>query len=354
VDAQVAESTASGSDESEYVYPSDEHLLWWMEEVIRPEREEAYAEELAAETAAGLAGGDGVLTTACPNEPYSDNWIVGTTGDDVLIYGRILTGSYPFYTIVGTGVCRYSYSGGGCHIGTFQNKTMWFYETDYPLGIMGDPSGGGYGNDYIYSADACSASPIPCGSDYYVSGALRAEATFHICGDDCSVSSGDTDSMQGWKNRDILMGGANSGGGTEYLGGGYDDAGSDCIWGDNGDDKVYGFSCTVGTTEEIFGGSGEDALYGYHETALNGGNACERKIWGGSGTDIVFGGPGNDQLWGDIDNDDEVHGNNGNDYLYGGSGTGDSCDGGTGTDYCGTTSPYYCDGTPVSCSTGGS
>ena len=271
-DAQTAESAASESDETEYAYPSDEYLLWWMEEVIRPEREKAYAEELAAEEAARQRLGESTRTTTCTNEPYSDNWIVGTTGDDVLIYGRILTGAYPFYTIYGTGVCRYSYSAGAtCHIGTFQNKTMWFYETDYPLGIMGDPSGGAYGEDYIVPADGCSASPIAggCsgGTNYWGSAGLRSATTFHICGDDCSVASGDKDLISGWDNRDLLMG-CGSGDGIDYISGGAfygtdqtDDTGSDCIWGDNGSDWAVGAGCSVAAAEYIWGGLGNDDLY---------------------------------------------------------------------------------------------
>ncbi|MCA9188953.1 MAG: hypothetical protein KDA99_25190, partial [Planctomycetales bacterium] len=82
--------------------------------------------------------------------------------------------------------------------------------------------------------------------------------------------------------------------------------------------------------DTLFGGNGNDRLYGY---------ADRDTLVGERGNDLLYGGTGNDTLWGAgadnmysyLDGRNGLYGQAGNDNLYGGNGP-DSMDGGAGND----------------------
>ncbi|KDD15907.1 retention module-containing protein [Bordetella bronchiseptica] len=78
---------------------------------------------------------------------------------------------------------------------------------------------------------------------------------------------------------------------------------------------------TRGGNDELYGGDGDDILYG------QGGND---KLYGGDGDDILYGGAGTDELRGGAGND-ELYGGEGKDLLIGGQGD-DILHGGGGSD----------------------
>ncbi|PCH67324.1 MAG: hypothetical protein COC12_11565 [Rhodobacteraceae bacterium] len=68
--------------------------------------------------------------------------------------------------------------------------------------------------------------------------------------------------------------------------------------------------------DTLFGGSGNDALYGSagHDTLVGG--AGNDRLYGGNGIDILKGGTGDDDLYGDTGND-RLYGGLGDDDLFG-------------------------------------
>ncbi|MEZ5776182.1 MAG: calcium-binding protein [Hyphomicrobiaceae bacterium] len=82
--------------------------------------------------------------------------------------------------------------------------------------------------------------------------------------------------------------------------------------------------------DQLFGGDGNDRIYGIKgNDLLDGGNGNDQ-LFGGSGHDTLVGGAGDDRLDGGKGNDDLV-GDAGHDYLKGGAGH-DALDGGAGND----------------------
>jgi Ca2+-binding RTX toxin-like protein len=93
--------------------------------------------------------------------------------------------------------------------------------------------------------------------------------------------------------------------------------GSDRLTGGSGEDIISG-----GTGNDvIFGGAGLDQLDGGSGNDL---------LYGGTGSDRLTGGTGNDQLFGEAGND-RIDGGSGNDQLFGGDGN-DRLSGGSGSD----------------------
>ncbi|BFM15408.1 hypothetical protein R50073_15910 [Maricurvus nonylphenolicus] len=80
----------------------------------------------------------------------------------------------------------------------------------------------------------------------------------------------------------------------------------------------------------LYGGTGNDELYGRAGDDIHYGNSGQDFISGGSGDDIAYGGNGQDEIKGGSGND-SIYGDSGNDTLSGGLGD-DHLEGGTGND----------------------
>jgi hypothetical protein len=93
---------------------------------------------------------------------------------------------------------------------------------------------------------------------------------------------------------------------------------SDTLRGTDKADFIYGLA---GEGDRIFGGEGDDKLFG---------GAGNDAVYGGSHDDLIYGGTGNDKIHGEA-GDDLLYGGFGNDTIYDGSGD-DRIEGGTGRD----------------------
>jgi serralysin len=122
---------------------------------------------------------------------------------------------------------------------------------------------------------------------------------------------------------------------TEVINIGTTTVGTDMIFGGNGDDTI---NSGVGN-DLICGGNGGGIVNGgLGDDTIDGGNGNDT-LRGGDGNDLIFGGGGNDTLEGGNDNDtldggsgtDILRGESGDDTLTGGSGP-DSFNGGPGND----------------------
>jgi Ca2+-binding RTX toxin-like protein len=122
---------------------------------------------------------------------------------------------------------------------------------------------------------------------------------------------------------------------TETINIGTTTVGTDMIFGGNGDDTVN----SGAGNDLICGGNGGGIVNGgLGDDTIDGGNGNDT-LRGGDGLDLIFGGGGNDTLEGGNDNDvidggtgtDILRGENGDDTLTGGSGP-DSFNGGAGND----------------------
>lgn len=142
---------------------------------------------------------------------------------------------------------------------------------------------------------------------------------------DVIVGSSRRDSILGGNGNDLICadpvrGGEDAAAHASGQGGG----GPDHVWGGNGDDTIYG----GGGPDSLYGGNGNDtlnggggpdALYGENgDDTLDGGVAPDL-LDGGRGNDRLIGGLGNDTLLGGA-GDDELLGGNGRDVLDGGTG----------------------------------
>jgi Ca2+-binding RTX toxin-like protein len=113
---------------------------------------------------------------------------------------------------------------------------------------------------------------------------------------------------------------------TETINIGTTTVGTDMIFGGNGDDTI-----NAGAGNDLIcGGNGGGVINaGLGDDTIDGGNGNDT-LKGGDGNDLIFGGGGNDILEGGNDND-ILDGGTGNDTLTGGLGA-DSFTGGSGTD----------------------
>lgn len=295
-------------------------------------------------------------------------YVNGTSGNDVIYYGRLAQASGGGYVVIGNGICVWAHdpsAPGGCRGAARYHQ---LHSGGYPMGIRGDGSGSaGFGEDRIYPAKwwpsgithlDCPPGPglngvgtmFACDGNYVIL-PPSSDATFQICGDNCSVSQGTRDLLLGWQNRDTIYAGA---GGVGGLGPwevvvGEDPAGptygSDLLYGDDGDDRVWGSECVLGTEEQLIGGNGNDWLVGVCESPPTAGQIpCPRYFSGGPGNDQINAGRGSDVVSGGPGNDDGtnqavetvpgrvwIQGWQGNDTMYGEDGV-DFLRGGEGDD----------------------
>jgi Ca2+-binding RTX toxin-like protein len=104
------------------------------------------------------------------------------------------------------------------------------------------------------------------------------------------------------------------------------------IFGSDGNDLIV-VGDDVTQPVEVFGGPGNDVIYGgVGDATLHGGRGNDA-LYGGAGKNVLFGGPGNDRLEVFLSNNNPatLHGGCGNDLLLGGAGD-DVLHGGEGND----------------------
>lgn len=121
------------------------------------------------------------------------------------------------------------------------------------------------------------------------------------------------DSISGRDGNDLIYGGADN---DEIWG----EGGLDWIYGEDGRDEIWGGDEIDG----LFGGSGPDTLHGGDGNDLVYGGDGIDFLLGNAGDDQLFGGAGDDTLWGDdvdlydsLGGDDRLRGDDGNDFLHG-------------------------------------
>lgn len=143
-----------------------------------------------------------------------------------------------------------------------------------------DEIAGGSGDDLIHGSD---------GGDI-INGNDGADT---ICGDICGTPTGDgSDTIHGDSGNDTISGEAE----TDFI---YGDLGNDTITGDGGADFLYGGS----DQDTISGGDGDDEIDGQGGADTVNGDDGDDIVHGGSHNDVVIGSVGSDQLFGDADND---------------------------------------------------
>ncbi|MEG3179556.1 beta strand repeat-containing protein [Sphingomonas sp. LT1P40] len=129
-------------------------------------------------------------------------------------------------------------------------------------------------------------------------------------------------------------------GGNDHL---TESAGTDTIYGGDGDDVIIGgtgYNAAVyPSTDRLMGESGNDTIYVRDDGALVSGGSGDDTVYGGAGADEISGDSGQDQLFGGGgndgisggDGDDRIEGGDGNDTLVGNRGK-DDLSGGDGDD----------------------
>lgn len=134
--------------------------------------------------------------------------------------------------------------------------------------------------------------------------------------------------------------------------------GSDQLFGEGGNDAIFGGEAD----DRLVGAGGADSLFGGDGNDLLGGGTDRDVLFGGVGGDRLFGGGANDRLYGGVgndyaighNNDDVIFGGDGNDVLLGAAGR-DALFGGDGADrlYGGTLADFLVGGSGRDTVTGG-
>lgn len=222
-------------------------------------------------------------------DPFYDNFIMGTDGDDLLT-------------------------------GTELNDAI--------NGLEGDDIIYGYDGDDFLSGDA--------GDDQLFGGAGN-DWLFGVQGNDIIVGDDGDDNMYGGTEGDYLWGGTDNDmirgeGGDDVL---YGNSGVDTLYGGDGDDIMEGGDGDDilhggEGDDDLFGGAGQDVIYGNNgDDEISGGDLGD-DLYGGWGDDIIHGDSGWDWLEGQ-GGDDTLYGGGGNDWIIGGWGD-DIAYGGDGDD----------------------
>lgn len=147
-------------------------------------------------------------------------------------------------------------------------------------------------------------------------------------GDDTINGNNGGDTLYGSEGADTIHGGSGNDrlygdDGNDHL---YGDSGEDSLWGNDGEDTLSTSTCSSCTGEFASGGNDDDLVYGS--------DASPDVLWGGPGDDDLEGGSGNDTIFGHA-GDDYLLGGSGNDSLNGGlEDVEDYCSGWTGTNTC--------------------
>jgi Ca2+-binding RTX toxin-like protein len=328
-----AQTEAAGTAEDPLASDDDSVLLDYFA---------ASAEDPLLAEVLAMARADQMATTSSAEILY------GTPDDDTIVYGDIVIyanwGSCTGFARWGRGICIFDFlwtdNAYPYYRGVFHQWGAWSAGAVNPLGIGGDPfEGPTWGSDYIYPADLWTEPYIYCGrsGSAYVYVAMShtftpacgdgsahfpADTQMEIRGDGTSAYGAGADHIWGWNNNDTLMGD----GGDDVISG---MGGADSINGDNGNDFIFAGTCTSGT-EWLYGGFNDAGRDWIEDTDTN---ACQKRLYGG---------PGDDTLRGSL-NADYLSGGAGNDYLNGGGGS-NTIYGGTGNDTLCASWTSYCNG----------
>jgi len=248
------------------------------------------------ENAIGTFGNDTIEGNA------ADNRIDGNGGLDVFVMNinraaatiTAITGGYQVVSSLGTDTLI------GVEYIEFNDQTL----------DLANITGGGGGGTPTSGADT-------------LTGAVTAESTSLLAGNDLFDALGGNDTVFGNQGNDTINGGAGNdsvrgGYGDDEINGGADNdtlfgnLGNDTLNGDAGNDTLLG-----GYGADLMnGGADNDSLFGFNGAdTLNGGDGNDI-VRGGRAADLLNGGSGNDSVFGGY-GEDTLNGNSGNDTIYG-------------------------------------
>jgi Ca2+-binding RTX toxin-like protein len=181
---------------------------------------------------------------------------------------------------------------------------------------------GGQDDDIVIARDGTNAIFGGQGRDYLTGGK----------GTDLVFGNNEADTIYGRDGIDFLFGNADrdmiyGGGGTvDLIAGGISD---DLIRGGNNPNVAN--STAPDKVDVIFGGAGNDLVFGDEKFDVAFGGKDNDCLWGGNGTDLLFGNDGNDCVNGE-DGTDLLFGNDGDDWITAGTGVASLMGGGEGAD----------------------
>lgn len=199
---------------------------------------------------------------------------------------------------------------------------------------------GGLGDDTL-NGGAAADRLLGGGGDDSLIGGQGTDVMFGEGGNDTLNSGDEADRVYGGTGDDLILGGWSEGVKVDGLWG---DAGNDTIYGQLGFDFIDGGAGNDlldggAQADNIYGGTGDDTLrggQGLDRLFAGDGNDFGRGgtgndgLFGGAGDDTLNGESGNDRLFGEV-GDDILDGADGNDTIYGGAGF-DTITGGAGND----------------------
>ena len=332
-----------------------------VEEIWLPQGGGSFADSLVGVTTSG---------------PFTAWKVVGGSGSDGIFDGR---GSDTIST--GAGDDGVTFNGGNDWVSLGEGNDH--YQVDDLIFFSGNPTiDAGSGTDELrwntrtipssvtvdleagQGTDGTSHLTVSGFEDVRVAGPLQYSAPgwrLEISGDGGpnQINGGIVGAGSGWLNGRggddaILLQGDRSTSATVYGGSGDDlvvgAEGSDWINGGQASNDAYDPAGTSGGRDTLFGGNGNDHIYGNAQLAVAGspdgndsidggfgadyvnGNAGNDTIIGEMGSDRLYGGAGNDLIYGDmiagfpaddVHGNDHLNGNKGNDTLYGGNGNDD-------------------------------
>ncbi|WP_458790512.1 Hint domain-containing protein [Yoonia sp. MH D7] len=253
-----------------------------------------------------------------------DDSINGGTGDDTLYGGA---GDDSIAGGIGNDLV---YGGDGNDVINTGNHVDPATDYDYPGAVVpGLPIGdndpfpnndmdtvyGGVGDDIIYTGDDADTVYGGEGNDFIDSG-IDDDLVFGGTGNDTIIGGQGEDVIEGGDGDDLIYGGLVSE--VLDLPDAFDpapDDNRDTIYGGTGNDTIFGRD----DNDTLFGGTGNDYLDGGIDDDELYGDEGDDTILGGQGNDLIFGGDGDDLIYGGIGND-TINGGEGQDTIYGGAG----------------------------------
>ena len=282
-----------------------------FQHLIGSENDDFLAGSGVANSLIGGAGNDTLQGLAGSDTLY------GGRGDDVLQFSDDLN-----FTADGNDFVRL-WTGEGT------NPTATVAVTAGPVSATSDLFRGDNGIDTLTANNGANIV-LQNGGDLTVDGVDQADSGGHLQGVEVFVLGGGSDIIQlndserqeAWTEAATIFGGVLSdivvsGSGDDIIAGGNEASGAaadvadiDTLYGGIGNDTIYGdrqgdTATGLGAADTIYGGTGADSLFG---------NAGADLIYGGSSIDRLFGGEGNDFLAGDASLD-TLFGDGGDDLL---------------------------------------